>query len=50
LKYIPTSNPTQLTASSRAITRNHPATDRRSKALVMAAIVPHNGTNYYNAS
>jgi hypothetical protein len=50
LKYMPTSSPTQLTASSRAIRRNHPATDRRSKALVMAAIVPENGRSYYKAS
>jgi hypothetical protein len=30
--------------------RNHPATDRRSKAPVMAAIVPETGANYYRVS
>ena len=50
LKYMPTSRPTQLTASARAINRNQPPADRRSKALVMAAIVPETGASYYIAS
>ena len=50
LKYMPISRPTQLTASARAINRNQPATDRRSNALVMAAIVPENDASYYRAS
>jgi hypothetical protein len=33
-----------------AINRNQPATDRRSKALFMAAIVPEKRVSYYMTS
>ena len=50
LKYIPISRPTQVTASAMAIRRNQPARVRRSKTLVMGAIVPEIDANYYKAS
>jgi hypothetical protein len=50
LKYMPTSRPTQLTASSKAISRNQPLADRRSNVLVMGAIVPERNASYYDVS
>jgi hypothetical protein len=47
---MPTSRPTQLSASAKAIKRNQPATERASTLLVMGAIVPEKQRSYYVVS